>query len=449
MTPTFTPDSSLEESIARGEFFNLNDVDALRLILGAFPTELERLKNASPASEPGITTSPVSNDGFKLTPSPSQLLFGADYDEVNRTLVGMLALRWVMSDDYDAFTGCQNPSSKLHPESFTELRDLFLQNLQTPADILSLLVATVVNDLGKDPSLAKDFASTTGQSLRGLNHDMVVYEAARAGMVPCIRQLDALHMGEVMLGLQCGSELNAAQLAQAENVPGSLGGLLIMKGHEHAFALKFMELLLDVAGAAGHVDSRCAKQMIEPVFQAFNTTREALLDVIAGQSSLRQGYDKVLIKRGLMLQEKGFRPLAINKPDERALLRLLTMGRTADKAQAEWFASAFDTLPGPTQKQLVNGLSVDGFEDGKAILPYYMPAMISEGLKNARDSPDAKTEALASLMRFLARVLEGTQPEPGKPGVVVERDLLFARDTISSAAFLENPRVLDGLEIPT
>ncbi|KAI9783690.1 MAG: hypothetical protein M1839_003538 [Geoglossum umbratile] len=438
--------SALQQSIAEGEFLDLSDEAVLYLMRDAFPTELERLKNADPASELGVPTSPGLDDGQEEKIFPSRLLFGADYDEVNRTLVGILALRWIVTDDYTTFTKYQIPGAKLRRESFSQLREFFLDNLKTPADTVSLLIATIVNDLGKDPSLAIDFASVTGQSLQGFNHDMVVYEAARAGMIPCVRQLDPLHKIEVMLGLQYGSELNTAQLAQAENVPGSLGGLLIMKGHKHAFALKCMEQLLDVSGAAGHIDPRCAKPMIEPVFQAFNTTHEALIDIIAGRSSLREGYDKVLTERGLMLQEKGFSPLSITSRPERALLRLLTMGRTADKTQAEWFAAAFASLPDETREQLIDGLSVDGYEDGKAIIPYYMPALFAEGLRNSRQGGEVRT--VGALMRFLARVVGGTRPMPGRRGEVVERNLLFAREIIGGGRFREDPSVLDGVEIP-
>jgi len=164
---------------------------------------------------------------------------------------------------------------------------------------------------------------------------------------------------------------------------------------------------------------------------------------------LREGYDKVLEGRGNMLQQKGFRGLSVKIPEERALLRLLTMGRTADKEQAELFYKTFYSLPQSTRQELVDGLNVDGYNDGKAILPYYMPAMLSEGLENTKmPSESLKQEALSSLMRFLARVLEGTKPDPGADGVVIERNLMYARDTIASEQFREDPSVLDTIPIP-
>lgn len=450
MTNEVILNCSFQDSIYRGEFIALNDAGALRLIYDAFLPELERLKRASSASE--SETPPIAHgeEGHQRPPSPSRLLFDAEYDEVNRTLTSVLALKWIITDDYDSFTRHQTPLTKLHPESFARLRELFHKNLRGPTDIASLLVAMIISDLGKDPSLAEDVATVTGQSLRGLNHDVVVDEAAKADLLPCIRMLDTSQRTEVMLGLECSSQLNIAQLAQAENVPGCLAVLRIFKRHRHAFALKFMEQLLDVAGAAGHLDAQCAKSMTEPVFQTLMTTHEVLLDVIEEGCSLRAGYDRVLIKRGLMLEEQGFRSLSVHIPSERALLRLLTLGRTADKKQAEWFAEAFESLPESIRASLVDGLSVDGDKDGDAIIPYYMPALISEGLRNTLNSTaSARTDALSSLMRFLARVLEGTKPRPGRPGVIIERNLMFARDTIRSEDFKINPSVLDNLLIPT
>jgi hypothetical protein len=289
----------------------------------------------------------------------------------------------------------------------------------------------------------------TGLPPDAINHDRVIYEAAKADMIPCIRRLDSKHKDELFLGLKLGSTLNGAQLTQAENVPGNLEGLLEMKGHRHAFVLKFLELVLDVAGAAGHLDTRCVKMMTEPVAQAYLTTYEVALDIIEGRSTLRERYDKVLTQRAELLVEKGFRLLSVKDTQERALLRMLLMSRTADADQAELFSKAYDALSLSTRTRLLNGLNVEGHNDGKAILPYYMPAIFSEALENvAREPLPQKTEAVSSLMRFLTRVLDGTKPMPGRKGKVVERNVLFARATVRSEEFKQDPIVLDKLKIP-
>ncbi|KAK2758748.1 hypothetical protein FQN54_003438 [Arachnomyces sp. PD_36] len=436
---------STQGTIYDDKFWGLSDEDAVRSFASSFVPELERLKRVpEPAESASSGKKPCSNQS-----KPSYLLFNEDYPEVNRTMVGLLALKWIMSGDYESFTRCQAEVGKLRVESFTRLRNLFSQCLQSQADILTLITAMMINDLGKDPLLAGDIATVTGKPLQSSNHDTLVYAAAEAGMVTCIKRLDAFHNKDIMLGLECGSGLNVAQLAQAESVPGSLQDVLILKGHPKAFDIKLLEVLLDVAGAAGHVDSRCAEPMTEAVFQGFMTSRDALLGVIDGSNSLRAAYDSVLTTRGNVLEEAGFRKLAMNDPSERALLRLLTMGRTTDKEQAEWFAKAFADLPSSVRENLVNGLNVDGYLDGEAILPYYTPALFSEALKNSKDqSAQAKQAVLGSLMRFLAGVYGGSKPTPGQPGSVVERNLIFAKEYIRTEAFRMDPTILDRVAMP-
>lgn len=51
-------------------------------------------------------------------------------------------------------------------------------------------------------------------------------------------------------------------------------------------------------------------------------------------------------------------------------------------------------------------------------------------------------------MRFLTRVLNGIRSMPGKKGKVVEHNVLFARTTVRSEEFKQDPIVLDKLKLP-
>ncbi|EXJ72970.1 uncharacterized protein A1O5_04119 [Cladophialophora psammophila CBS 110553] len=458
MTAEFQPMCSLQETIRTGKFYSLDETTFLHQIKDAFSPELERLKcvRAVEGTEQQRATANGTVDGL----SPSQILYGGNYDEVNRTLVGVLALRWIHNRDYERFTGPQPPESRLTEESFEWLRDLFERGLEDSDDLFALVVSMVINDLGKDTNLEEDYYFQTHLRLEDQNHDSVLLAAAKVGMIPALHYLTLEKRQEVMLGLELGSELNAGQLAQAESVPVNLEGLLAMRGHEHAFELKFMEQILDVAGALGHLDPRGSKNFIEPVFQAFKTVHEVSLDIIAGKSNPRQGYDKVLTKRGNMLYIKGFRRLSVSDREDRALLRLLTMGRTTDKEQAELFSKAFNALDKRNKEQLVAGLNVDGNVNETAVLPYYMPAIISTTLENTKDcNEETKRRALTSLMRYLAKVLgspgnnltgvrEYAVYDGEVPGIIIERNMSKAQDVINSPDFKTNPDLLDALDIP-
>ena len=440
---------TLRTRIEGHQFYAIEDWKALDIFYNTFGHELECLKRASPSVESSPDTK-VSLLGNRDA-SPSQYLYGRDYVEVNRTLMGMLALKWIMNNDYAAFTNGQPEAVKLTEDSFHELHQLFYNVLKNPdSDVVySLLVATLVNDLGKDPELyeqVKDYVDPH------MNHDMIVYVAAEHGLVGLVKEFGGPEKEDLMLGLQFGSGLNGAQLQQAENVPGSLEGALIMRGHDGAFEKKFLELLLDVSGADGHVHAKGAKPMIEPVFQGYKTTRRVLKDIVSGKCDLREGYDIVLIERGAMLVRHGFRELDVKNREDRALLRLLTMCRTSNRIHAEKVYEAFVSLKEEDigiQQALVDGLSVDGYNDGVAILPYYAPGMFAEATKStAEEERTIQVAALSSIMRFLSRVYCGTKPEPGKPGTVIEFDLAFAQTVVKGPDFRKNPRVLDEIKLP-
>lgn len=451
------PRCSLQDTVKLGNFFLTDETTILFQIKEAFEPELERLKSAKAVE--GTEEQRYSN-GTLEHPSPSQILYGTNYDEINRTLVGILALGWIHNHDYERFTRGQPTENRLTEESFDWLCRLFVDGLKCSDDLFALILSMVINDLGKDPTLEEDLFLYTRRRPADQNHDALLLEAAKAGLIPCLDYLTLDKRQEVMLGLELGSELNAGQLAQAEGVPVNLEGLLNMRGHEHAFELKFMEQILDVAGAAGHLDSSGAKNLIEPVFQAFKTVHEVSLDIIAGKHTLRQGYDKILTKRGDMLSFKGFRKLSVSNQQDRALLRLLTMGRTADKEQAELFSEAFDALDDASKDELIKGLNIDGDDNETAVLPYYMPAIISTALQNTQNADeDGKQRALTALMRYLARVLDASghdmvefedRPFAAEvPGIIIERNMSKAQDVINSPEFKEDPDVLNNLPIPT
>lgn len=470
----------LWSTIVNDRFWSIGEEDLVRQIYAAFKLETNRLRHACAIER---STPPVLNGSLPRT--PSEILFdNENYDEVNRTYVGILALRWTWNNDYGRFTKGQVESLKLTRKSFHWLRSYFKDILRTPMDLLSVVLALVVNDLGKDPSLVDDHYGLTKKPLYGKNHDVVLLEAAREGMVPSLKYLDKAHYTDIMLGLELGSELNAAQLAQAENVPVNLEGLLAMEGHERAFNLKFIEQILDVAGAAGHIYADGVKTLIEPVFQAFKTVHEVSLCIIRKDCTLREGYDQVLSKRAALLHREGFTLLSVANEGQRALLRLLTMGRAATLAQAKLFEAAFNTLADPYKDLLIKGLNVDAIDDNEtAVIPYYMPAMIAETIRGTRGS-GKEQEALMALMRYLSRTLDydgteisdlqtprsplressATWPLPSlslkvptntdfehrqpREGRVIERNMSRARETISSPQFKENPSILDSLPPP-
>ncbi|KAB5529075.1 hypothetical protein GE09DRAFT_406985 [Coniochaeta sp. 2T2.1] len=425
-------------------FFAIPDADILLLIRDDFQAELERLKRAY--SLRNGDTSPSAS------PSPSQILFGQQYDEINRTLVGVLALKWLYNNQYDTFVGSQPEAVRLSHSAFEWMHNFFKEAIKEPEDLYMLITSMVVNDLGKDSMLAEDYQDLTGEDISALNHDMILIKAVKAGLVPCLGRLRKEAKDDIIRGMELGAEFNFGQLAQAENAPACLSSLLAMRGHGKAFQFRFMEQLLDIAGAAGHTDWTCAKKLIQPIFDAYDNVYDAAMGIISGGLSLRDGYDLVLRRRAKLLRDKGFRQLDVDGQDDRALTRILCMGGVADLQTAQLYddvwASGDTQLSASTRESLVRALNVDGSTDEPAVQPTYMPALLTQAVKTFEGNIEGQKRALTTTLRYLEKVMTATDRPDGVASVIERNVLGILKEVVQSPEFAADPTVLERADVP-
>ncbi|KAE8372767.1 hypothetical protein BDV26DRAFT_87115 [Aspergillus bertholletiae] len=425
------PQESLVDIVRQDKFLTLKDHEILDLCKKAFAAELDHLKNASPTVESGATE--------KLHSTPSQRVFGEDFHEVNRTLTSMLAIKWILNDEYEMFTSGQNKTTKLSEYSFWSLQELFRDGLTSPDDLYALIVALVIDDIGKDKALAVEVG------MRDKNHGEVLLKAAEMRRVPALETIpDPASREHVIQSLRIGSKLDISQIVQAETVPYSLKVLDHSQGLQAAFYIKAMVTMLDVGGAAAHRDPRGCVVMTQSVFGRYiYVIRKLDMYRLMENPDWLQCYDRYLDSRAY-LQEGWCRSLPTKASEKRALLRLFGMGRVETEAIADQFVKAFKNLSIPTRRRLVDGLSVNGIQDGTAIVPYYAPGLLSEVL---RDAPEEKlVHRLQSFMWFLAEIYNGSKPQPGEPGALEERDLSYMQALIKSPEFQEDPTILPTAE---
>jgi len=439
--------TELYQLIQGGQFWTTDDNTLLRTIQAEFPAELDRLKRATFLRSTSV--------GTPAEPSISERLYGHDYAEINRTLVGVLALRWLWHNQYETFVGSQSPSAiVLRRKSFTWLRQLFCDGLKSPDDIYTLVVSMITNDLGKDPRLAQDYADLKGIDISKVNHDMILYHAVEANMVPALNRLTRENRENILIGIKLGSDFNFGQLAQGENAPASLAGLLEMENHPRAFEMRFMEQVLDVSGAAGHEDWTCAKKMTEPIFQSYQNVYDVANTIISKKVSLREGYDIILIRKlDLLLQTGYHRRLNIHDSSDRALMRLFCLGNTSSPQDADVYYDAFmNGISLEIRRCLVRGLNQDGTINEPAVQPTYLPAILTKAAGNTPSGSQAeKVRAISAVLRYLSRclVVEASSIEKLPRGVtVIERDVRKITQVLDSKEFSHHPEVLDNETIP-
>jgi len=411
--------------------FALPQDDLLRMVHQEFTNDLERLKRA-------YSIRSCQQISF-TTESPSYILYQAEYDEVNRTLVGFLALRWIHLGEYENFVGSQPQDVRLSRESFEWIRKFYNEVIVDADALYTLITSIIINDLGKDPQLAFDYQNITDIDIADLNHDAILLKAFTVGLVQSLEKLPAQYKDDLVRGIELGATFNFGQLAQAENVPACLSSLLLMKDSPRCFQLRFMEQLLDISGAAGHMECTCARKLIQPIFDSYRNVYDACQSVIAGTSDLREGYDLILMRRAHFLHGKGFQLLCPDDSHHRALMRLFCMGNVTTLDKAEMFKNTWDSLEASVQDRLVYALNLDGASGEPAIQPTYMPAFLSR-IKGK--------ESLTSAWVYLARIM--TLEEPVDSSVlVIERSVLSVlKQYVETGEFDKDPSVLESIGVP-
>ncbi|KAJ5777309.1 hypothetical protein N7520_000555 [Penicillium odoratum] len=424
--------SSLREACTHPDsLFATQQDDLLRMIYQDFTTDLDRLKRAYSLR----SGQPI----YPTTTSPSYILYEADYDEVNRTLVGFLSLRWIHRGEYEKFVGSQPPDVRLSRDSFEWIREFYSEVIVDADALYALITSIVINDLGKDPQLASDYQQVTGIDIADLNHDAILLKACTVGLVLSLENLTLPYKDDLLRGIELGATFNFGQLAQAENVPACLSGLLLMNDMPRCFQLRFMEQLLDISGAAGHMDSTCAKKLIQPIFDSYRNVYDACQSVIAGNANFRQGYDLVLSRRAHYLHGEGFPLLRVEDSDDRALIRLFCMGNVTTLDKASLFKDTWDSLEITVRDALIYALNIDGVSGEPAVQPTYMPAFLSR---------IGDKVSLTCSLRFLSRVMTRVGSVDSSV-LVIERSVLSVmKQYVESGEFDKDPTVIENIDVP-
>jgi len=257
-----------------------------------------------------------------------------------------------------------------------------------------------------------------------------------------------------MLGLEFAAKFNIPQLAQAENVPGSLKAVASFKSRSRAIQLRVLEVLLDVAGAAAQRSSKGSLTMTEDVYHTYMTTIGAVTEFIHDPAITEaQCYNKILKAKSDALAGQGFgKALNTESPSDRALLRLLCMGRVSTVEMAHHYQAAFNQL-GDCYHNLVNRLKATGLtEDDPAIIPYYAPALFArilniwhDQVEQRHNGPQWLVSALSYALRFLSIICKPSKNGSGTSSTmfVQERNLNFALQKLADPG--DEKDILDRL----
>lgn len=408
------------------DFLKMKDDEVALRLLKEYP-EMIVLTGDVDASPFGITLAHPEK------PLASERLFGKAHAEFDRTVAGVLVLKWFMSGNYDQLVSVQKPEVRLSRQRFDEIAAYIKKVVHNKESLNAMIISMVINDLGKVTQFAVKAKKETG--VESVDHDIVLLAALNKdkAVSSSFSSLSKHYKAVMMKGLE--AKFNLGQFVQSENVAASLEGMKSLVGDQESADFFLVHALIDIGGVAGAKTQDGSMLLTEPLATSFFTGIEALRGFGQGKSS-EQVYEDFIEFKGRMF--------SLNSKDrlQRTAIRLATMLGLTNSRDAHRVVEALEALPRNTLAILQKEMSLSGVDDGTAILIYYAPAIVSN-VRAAIDKTGGdglSAESLEIGFTTLARIyqesrirLAGTQ----KNGVYT----VFAKSVAEAAA---NPQSLDA-----
>lgn len=302
----------------------------------------------------------VSSDG-----NFSVVLFGGAHTEFDRTAVGMLALRWLLDDDYEAFVACQSGPARLTREGFNEMRAFATRVCGNAEAVRAMYVYMVVNDLGKIKAVVETLRERSG--VQDVDHDNLLLALLEENpeVSPSFANLSDEYQSLILEGLR--AKWNGSQGIQAEDVAASWSGVADLSPKALDFYL--LHLVCDVAGAAGHVKQNGSGVMNGPCWLGFKLLIQALELFKKGASPVQVRAEYLRLRGDLLGSDT-------SSPEGLALTVIGCQLRAFDRESGKWIKAAFHSLAEAERAILVECMGRDGLSNLGYLL-YYSPALLA------------------------------------------------------------------------
>ena len=343
-------------------------------------------------------------------------LFGDMADEgaieVECALVGLRCLRHVVRGEYLEFTECQqvDEATRLTRGSFISLRVWTMDfGLRTERALELLVYMVVCGDLGKTHFIHRCYNRlfASPDAADKVNHDQRFVAVLRRlpDVLPGFQRFLHKESQERLLTM-LSTNLNFAQFIQGESVPMNLRGLYILSA-QNIVPQFLLAAFYEMAGAAGHKDSRGSVVMTEPTFQNFLAAREIVEEhPVQSAGDAKAIYQLYMRVRGDIIPDLVLAdPMA---PDAFAQARIAAMSLSNTQSEGTVVKLAWAALPEEDRATLTDELNRDGFDSDK---PALVVTCASKMMRDAVESQDG-VEGMKAGLRKLAAVFRKTQDRP-------------------------------------
>mmetsp|Transcript_12408 Transcript_12408/g.24118 ORF Transcript_12408/g.24118 Transcript_12408/m.24118 type:complete len:1201 (+) Transcript_12408:28-3630(+) len=350
----------------------------------------------------------------------------ADATESKRELCGLLAVYWIVSNQYNKFVRNQVKEECLSKASWQKLQQ-WVQTVvklnASPRIVWTMLVFVAIMSVGKIKGLRMAFTPDSeefNEALIKLLHEFPI-------ALPSFARLD-VDSQQLIMSCLVASEFNFGQFLQAENLPANL---VVVKNISHGqgsiLGFFLFKLFAAMCGILGMKSLEGSLFMNEQMFKNFKVGLDVLNHL--QHQSPQQVYHRFLSERATA-QGLAFNAGSI---ESRAVARLACMSRAHDRAVGSEVLAAFRSLEEVERKQLVDFLDADGITVRPAFLLYKAPELLENGRKNQKVGLRRAVHMLLQI--YLKCAKEYSASSDAVVTVIVEEFATFAQKCTDPSVF--------------
>jgi len=372
-----------------------------------------------------------------------ELGFFRDTDEqtkalLRQTLARLLAVYWTATDQPEAFTRGQDIERKLSDNSWSKIRELTQNSLESGEVFNAVWTVMAVMDVARLPKFRQQLAPDCSTPTQVLNHVLSNSPKVLPSFVRMPQEAQALARDCLV------SEFVFAEFIWAEIPPASVTAVKRMLSDSRAgltSKTKYLGVFLycvfvEMSASLGSQSLEGSLYMTEDKWQEFEVGKNAILQL--EKESEQVVYDSILARSA----KRAGIPFDPKVPESCALARIACMCNAMDAEQGQALSKAFEAMEEESKYALSRFLAADGIHQKPAFAFQNARNFLQKAIENREVGP------LAAML-VLRKVCEGVKEKFQHQGravltVRLSRLAQFAEEFKGSVTFRDLPFELES-----
>jgi len=293
-------------------------------------------------------------------------------DEIERAVLSMLSVIWLLKDDWKSMVDCQKPQARLSEKTFGSIQEFLGAKRMTSHQLTSAFIILALRGLSK----SEDFAKLCPPSERRTPEQVLSYAISNLdAYLPSMACLRGEAYDFVVSTVRMLDQFNFAQLLQGENNPHSVWQLqcsLQEEGVEVFQIYLFIQVSI-LCGVTGAITLRGSMFLSE-------LNGRSVLKGLACLQHVSEEQPQAIYWRYIASRAEALQ-LVVQIPSHLVLARLACLTRTVEPKALQSLAADWDGLTELEQDALYQVFLTDGLYQ-KAFIFLYLPLFLTNAVAN-------------------------------------------------------------------